>query len=97
MRDVMRDEYKASGNNESVAVQRAASWWMTGDASRYNSSPTNSYTQNVLSFYQKRRNSQTQSPTTPSQQSTTKPSAQPPTTQPQKAPEPSNQQPSGHL
>ncbi|HEY9726639.1 MAG TPA: hypothetical protein V6D50_09350, partial [Chroococcales cyanobacterium] len=66
MRDVLREQYTASGNNESVAVQRAASWWMTGDANRYNNAPTNSYTQQVLSFYQQQRgNAQAQQPATP--------------------------------
>lgn len=51
MRGVLRDQYRASGNNETVAVQRAASWWMTGDPTRYNNAPTASYTQKVLNFY----------------------------------------------
>ncbi|HBL60808.1 MAG TPA: hypothetical protein DDZ80_20920 [Cyanobacteria bacterium UBA8803] len=52
MRDVLSEEYTASGNNESLAVQRAASWWMTGDPTRYNSDSTAAYTQKVLGFYQ---------------------------------------------
>src|SRR5919202_6040457 len=55
MRDVLRDEYTASGNSETLAVRRAASWWMTGNPNRYNSDSTAAYTQNVLSFYQKQR------------------------------------------
>lgn len=55
MRDVLRDEYKASGNSETLAVRRAASWWMTGNPNRYDSDSTAAYTQNVLSFYQKQR------------------------------------------
>jgi hypothetical protein len=55
MRDVLREQYRASGNNEAVAVQRAAAWWMTGDASSYNSNPTAGYTQKVLGFYQRNR------------------------------------------
>jgi hypothetical protein len=63
MRDVLRDEYKASGNSETLAVRRAASWWMTGNPNRYNSDSTAAYTQNVLSFYQKQRtNSQAAQP-----------------------------------
>lgn len=63
MRDVLRDEYKASGNSETLAVRRAASWWMTGNPNRYNSDTTAAYTQNVLSFYQKQRtNSQAAQP-----------------------------------
>jgi outer membrane biosynthesis protein TonB len=93
MRDVLRDEYKASGNNEAVAVQRAASWWMTGDPNQYNSAPTNSYTQKVLGFYQQQRRSpQSQQPTTSPQQSAAKPSTQPPTNQPQPARQPSSPQ-----
>ena len=96
MRDVMRDEYKASGNNESLAVQRAAAWWMTGDSNRYNSSPTNSYTQKVLSFYQQRRgNAQAQPSPTPPQKPASGSSSPPPATKPQPAPQPSTQQPSG--
>jgi len=53
MRDVLRDEYRASGRDESIAVRRAAAWWMTGDPKRYNSGQTASYTQKVLSFYQR--------------------------------------------
>jgi hypothetical protein len=55
MRDVLQDEYKVSGNNEAVAVQRAAAWWMTGDPTRYSSSPTAPYTEQVLGFYQQLR------------------------------------------
>ncbi|MBE9181237.1 ARC6/PARC6 family protein [Oculatella sp. LEGE 06141] len=51
MRDVLRDEYQASGNNEELAVRRAAAWWMTGDPTRYGSGDTATYTQRVLSFY----------------------------------------------
>jgi len=71
MRDVLNEQYDASNNNESVAIQRAAAWWMTGDGSQYNSVPENSYTytyiQNVLKHYQQqRRNSQAQQPATSS-------------------------------
>lgn len=63
LRDVLRDEYTASGNSETLAVRRAASWWMTGNPNRYNSDSTAAYTQNVLSFYQKQRtNSQAAEP-----------------------------------
>ena len=55
LRDVLRDEYRASGNNETVAVRRAAAWWMTGDPNRYNSANTATYTQRVLSFYQQNK------------------------------------------
>lgn len=52
MRDVLRDQYKASGNNETLAVRRTASWWMTGNPNQYNSDSTAAYTQNVVGFYQ---------------------------------------------
>jgi hypothetical protein len=52
MRDVLRDEYRASGNNETIAVQRSAAWWMTGDPARYNRSELQPYIQQVLRFYQ---------------------------------------------
>lgn len=55
IKDVLRQEYQASGNRESLAVQRAAAWWMTGKATSYDREPTRAYTQKVLSFYQKQR------------------------------------------
>ncbi len=55
MRDVFKDEYQASNNNESVAVRRAAAWWMTGDPNQYNSTAIAAYTQKVLDFYQQQR------------------------------------------
>lgn len=71
MRDVFKDQYSASGSNESVAVQRAASWWMTGDASRYSNPPnayTRSYIQKVAELYQQQlSNARSQPPDTPSQ------------------------------
>ncbi len=78
MRDVMRDEYKASGSNETVAVQRAASWWLTGDPGQYNSGAAASFSKNVLSFYQQQRSSSsTQTSTIASKQTPLEPSAQP--------------------
>jgi len=96
MRNVFREQYGASNNNESLAVQRTASWWMTGDATRYNSTPTTSYTQKVLNFYQQQRsNRQSQQPATqptasqsqPAPQSATpqQPATQPTASQPQPA------------
>jgi hypothetical protein len=79
MQDVLRDEYKATSNNESLAVQRAASWWMTGDPNQYSTGSIATYTKKVLGFYQQQlNNSQTQQPATPSQQPAAKPAAQPP-------------------
>ena len=51
MRDVLSEQYKASNNDESLAVQRAASWWMTGDPSQYNNGAIATYSQRVLNFY----------------------------------------------
>ena len=53
VKDALQDEYPASGNNEAIAVQRVAAWWMTGDATRYTSSATSPYTNKVLSLYRK--------------------------------------------
>ncbi|WP_432811594.1 ARC6/PARC6 family protein [Pantanalinema sp. GBBB05] len=55
MRDVLRDEYQASGKNEALAVRRSAAWWMTGDPTKYDSKDTTAYTQVVLNLYQKRK------------------------------------------
>jgi hypothetical protein len=78
VRDVLRDEYKASGNNEALAVQRAAAWWMTGDPNQYNSGSTAAYTQNVLSFYQQQSpKPQTQQPATPAKPVSSQPSSPP--------------------
>jgi pyruvate/2-oxoglutarate dehydrogenase complex dihydrolipoamide acyltransferase (E2) component len=55
MRDVMSEQYTASNNNEFTAVERAASWWMTGDPTQYNSSATGPYAQKVLDFYKQSR------------------------------------------
>jgi hypothetical protein len=76
MRDVLRDEFQASGNNEAVAVQRAASWWMTGDPTRYNSTETGPYTEKVLGFYQELRSTSSASPP-PSNQATTNSATEP--------------------
>jgi hypothetical protein len=52
MRDVLQEEYRNSGNDEAIAVRRAAAWWMTGDSARYDAAETAAYTQQVLNFYQ---------------------------------------------
>jgi hypothetical protein len=57
MQDVLNEAYDDSGNNETIAVRRAASWWMTGDPNRYNSGDTAIYTQRVFDFYQQQRGS----------------------------------------
>jgi hypothetical protein len=50
---VLNNEYKAADRDEALAVRRVAAWWMTGDASRYNSPGTAIYTQRILDTYQK--------------------------------------------
>jgi hypothetical protein len=52
MSDVFQEEYEASGNNESLAVRRAAAWWMAGDPEQYNSERISGYTEEVLQYYQ---------------------------------------------
>ena len=70
MRDVLREQYKASGNNETLAVRRTASWWMTGDPNQYSSGSTAAYSRTVLSFYQQGRTSQAQPSSPPPKRST---------------------------
>ncbi|HEY9659291.1 MAG TPA: hypothetical protein V6C65_12620 [Allocoleopsis sp.] len=55
MRDVLQDEYDASGNNETLAVRRAAAWWMRGDPSQYNSAEIADYIQRVVNAYQQQQ------------------------------------------
>ncbi|WP_202924756.1 hypothetical protein [Myxacorys almedinensis] len=50
--DILKQEYKASRNNEALAVQRVAAWWLTGDANRYASREAAPYVQKVSSAYQ---------------------------------------------
>jgi hypothetical protein len=50
--DLLRDEYKASSNNELTAVRRAACWWMTGDSAACKSGATATYADKVISVYQ---------------------------------------------
>lgn len=69
--DVLQNQYRASDNNEALAVRRAASWWMTGDPTRYNSGTTEAYTQKVLGFYQQQNQSTTTTATTSSEAQTT--------------------------
>jgi hypothetical protein len=52
MRDVLQEEYGASGNNEMLAVRRSAAWWMRGDPSQYNSSEIAEYVQRVVTAYE---------------------------------------------
>ena len=50
--DLLNEEYAASGEDLAVAVLRSASWWMTGDSTRYLTDVTTAeYAQQVLEFY----------------------------------------------
>lgn len=51
VRDVLRDEYRASANNEFMAVRRVAAWWMTGDAKNYGKPAIAPYVEEVVSLY----------------------------------------------
>ncbi|NER08640.1 MAG: hypothetical protein F6K17_41985 [Okeania sp. SIO3C4] len=55
MEDILKEQYAASGNDESLAVRRAAAWWMAGDPNQYNQGEISSYTEKVLGFYQKQK------------------------------------------
>ncbi|MBS1223273.1 MAG: hypothetical protein H6R23_2893 [Proteobacteria bacterium] len=48
---VLRDQLAQSNNNEMVAVQRTAAWWMTGDPAQYRTGSTGDYTLRVLEAY----------------------------------------------
>ncbi|MDR3555325.1 MAG: hypothetical protein P4L55_11265 [Syntrophobacteraceae bacterium] len=54
MGKVLHEQYAVS-REESVAVRRAASWWMTGDPGKYDTAPTSFYTSKVLGFYMRTR------------------------------------------
>ena len=51
MGNVLREQLAASNNNEIVAVQRAAAWWMSGDPEQYRNGATGDYTLKVLEAY----------------------------------------------
>jgi hypothetical protein len=55
MEDVLQNEYPLSGNDEEIAVRRAAAWWVSGDANLYDRSDFAHYTQQVLDLYQNLR------------------------------------------
>ncbi len=59
LREILPSEYRANGNNEAIAVRRAAAWWITGNPNQFNSGETAAYTQKILSLYQQKRASQT--------------------------------------
>ena len=78
---VLNTEYKAADRDEVLAVRRTAAWWMTGDASRYNSPGTAAYTQRVLDAYQSRSSiaavPRTETPDKPIVKPSTKPEKSP--------------------
>ena len=47
--DLLRDEYKASSNNELPAIRRAACWWMTGESAACKSGATATFADKVVS------------------------------------------------
>ena len=49
MGKILREQYKIS-KIESVAIRRAASWWMTGEPDQYDSPGAKEYTEKVLSY-----------------------------------------------
>ena len=51
MGPVLREQFTESNDNEMVAVQRAAAWWMTGDPAQYRTGSTGDYTLRVLEAY----------------------------------------------
>ena len=51
MGPVLREQFTESHDNEMVAVQRAAAWWMTGDPAQYRTGSTGDYTLRVLEAY----------------------------------------------
>lgn len=55
MDDVLRAEYPLSGDDENIAVRRAAAWWVSGDANLYDRGEFGHYTQQVLNLYQNLR------------------------------------------
>ncbi|NER33211.1 MAG: hypothetical protein F6J93_03915 [Oscillatoria sp. SIO1A7] len=52
MEDVLATEYPASGNEEAIAIRRAAAWWVAGNGDLYDSGDIAFYTKKVLNFYQ---------------------------------------------
>ncbi|MGK7902051.1 MAG: hypothetical protein AB4352_11670 [Hormoscilla sp.] len=59
VKDLLKEEYAASGNNMEEAVRRSASWWMTGDSNRYNSDrTTGEYADLVFDFYSSQQQQQ---------------------------------------
>lgn len=49
---ILREQYGIS-RDESIAVRRAASWWLTGDPAQYDAPQTRHYTKKVLYDYER--------------------------------------------
>ncbi len=52
VQDMLRQEIRSAQNDEALAIRRIASWWVTGDPSRYDEANIAAYTKRVLSSYQ---------------------------------------------
>jgi hypothetical protein len=52
VQDMLRQEIRSAQNDEGLAIRRIASWWVTGDPSRYDEANIAAYTKRVLSSYQ---------------------------------------------
>ncbi|GAP98147.1 tetratricopeptide repeat protein [Leptolyngbya sp. NIES-2104] len=52
VRDVIKQDARAIGNNQTIAVQRVAAWWMTGDSNKFSAREIAPYVQKALSAYQ---------------------------------------------
>jgi hypothetical protein len=51
LRDMIRQESRAAGGDEALAVRRASSWWVSGDGNNYNTPGVAGFTQQVLAVY----------------------------------------------
>jgi hypothetical protein len=52
VQDMFRQEIRSAQNDEGLAIRRIASWWVTGDPSRFNEDNIAAYTKRVLTTYQ---------------------------------------------
>lgn len=52
VRDVLKQDAKAIGNNDTIGLQRVAAWWMTGDSNKFNAREIAPYIQKALNAYQ---------------------------------------------
>jgi hypothetical protein len=82
LRDMIRQEARFIGKDESLVVRRVAAWWATGDAAQYNSPGVATYTQQVLRVYRGGTVVATEPVQSPTPQPTTKPALSPKATDP---------------